>query len=302
MTLLYNGVDITPSVTVSGADLVDSAGGKFDSVELEFSDTAGRWSQWKPALGDTVRLICDGFDTGTCYIDGLGQRRGLFLISALSAPVEAKEPRSRSWERVRLSELIQDCASRYGFSVEIYGMTDPWYAWVDQHELPDFEFLARRCALEGAQLKVNNGKVIVWSEAMLEEMTVARKISAQDFCGSPNYTARGDLYRTVTVYFDGISGSFTAPVADGMDLTVSDVYVSNVAEAQRFAAGIARQRNGNAETIVGSVMLDMSIAGGTVVEVTGFGAGDGIYIVDEVEHRIGDRQSDLVLRKRLKGY
>ena len=66
MELIYNGVDISSSVTLQTANLIDSAGGRFDSIELEFEDSAGDWSRWKPALGDTVRLIQDGFDTGTC--------------------------------------------------------------------------------------------------------------------------------------------------------------------------------------------------------------------------------------------
>ena len=160
MELIYNGVDISSSITLQTANLIDSAGGRFDSIELEFEDSAGDWSRWKPALGDTVRLIQDGFDTGSCYVDGLGQRRGIFRITALSAPVEAKEPRSRSWERVRFSEIVQDCADRYGFAVLMYGMDDPLYEWVDQHELPDFEFLSQRCTLEGATLKISNGTVL----------------------------------------------------------------------------------------------------------------------------------------------
>lgn len=228
MELIYNGVDISSSITLQTANLIDSAGGRFDSIELEFEDSAGDWSRWKPALGDTVRLIQDGFDTGSCYVDGLGQRRGIFRITALSAPVEAKEPRSRSWERVRFSEIVQDCADRYGFAVLMYGMDDPLYEWVDQHELPDFEFLSQRCTLEGATLKISNGTVIVWKKSVLEEREPVKGVSALDFCGTPDYIRRGDLYRVVTVSFEGVSGSFTAPVGNGMDIVIPNIFVSSI--------------------------------------------------------------------------
>ena len=302
MELIYNGVDIGSSITLQTANLIDSAGGRFDSIELEFEDSAGDWSRWKPALGDTVRLIQDGFDTGTCYVDGLGQRRGIFRITALSASVEVKEPRSRSWERVRFSEIVQDCADRYGFAVLMYGMDDPLYDWVGQHELPDFEFLSQRCTLEGATLKINNGTVIVWKKSVLEEREPVKGVSALDFCGTPDYNRRGDLYRVVTVSFEGISGSFTAPVGDGMDIVIPNIFVSSIAEAQRFAAGIAREHNALGETIEGTVPLDLTIAGGSLVTITGLGTGDGVYVVDEVEHHLQERQSDLTLRKRLRGY
>lgn len=39
MELIYNGVDIGSSITLQTANLIDSAGGRFDSIELEFEDT-----------------------------------------------------------------------------------------------------------------------------------------------------------------------------------------------------------------------------------------------------------------------
>lgn len=75
-----------------------------------------------------------------------------------------------------------------------------------------------------------------------------------------------------------------------------------IAEAQRFAAGIAREHNALGETIEGTVPLNLAIAGGSLVTITGLGAGDGVYVVDEVEHHLQERQSDLTLRKRLRGY
>lgn len=302
MELIYNGVDISASVEVLSANLIDSAGGKFDSVELEFDDTAGNWSRWKPAIGDTVQVIQDGFNSGVCYVDELGMRRGVFRVAALSGPIEAKKPRSRSWERVRLSEMIQDCADRYGFKVALYGVDDPLYAWVDQNGTPDFEFLSQRCNLEGAHLKIHDNTILVWSESMLDAQEAKLSISAKDFCETPNYRHRGDLYRTVTVSCDGVSGSFTAPIDDGIDLSVTGIYVSNVAEAQRFAAGIARERNTQGETLEGTIPLNLSIAGGSLITITGFGTGDGKYVVDEVEHRLQDKLSNLILHKRLRGY
>ena len=184
----------------------------------------------------------------------------------------------------------------------MYGMDDPLYEWVDQHELPDFEFLSQRCTLEGATLKISNGTVIVWKKSVLEEREHVKGVSALDFCGTPDYIRRGDLYRVVTVSFEGISGSFTAPVGDGMDIVIPNIFVSSIAEAQRFAAGIAREHNALGETIEGTVPLDLTIAGGSLVTITGLGTGDGVYVVDEVEHHLQERQSDLTLRKRLRGY
>jgi phage protein D len=67
MKILYNGVDISPSVQPTVLKTIDHSGGQPDRLELVFSDTEGLWSQWDPAKNDTLQVIQSGFDTGLMY-------------------------------------------------------------------------------------------------------------------------------------------------------------------------------------------------------------------------------------------
>ena len=85
-------------------------------------------------------------------------------------------------------------------------------------------------------------------------------------------------------------------------LARSDLYVTNIGEAQRFAKGLTRQANRRAAMITGSILLDCSLAGGSTVRVSGLGTADGTYMVDEAEHILTAGITSLRLRRKLEGY
>ena len=77
--------------------------------------------------------------------------------------------------------------------------------------------------------------------------------------------------------------------------------MTSIGEAQRFAAGLLRQAIREEHTISGSVLLDLSLAGGSMVRVVGLGTGDGDYMIDQVEHDLGEGLSFLRLRRKVEG-
>lgn len=300
MRIYLAGADISPHVALRRAVLLDGAGGRLDSLELELGDTRGLWSQWQPALGDTLRLIADGLDSGECYIDQMGQRRGVYVLRALSAPVAVKESRSRSWERVTLLQLASDVAGRYGFGVRLYGAPNPTYDWVDQSDESDLGFLARRCRLESCTLKVSDNHLIIYSEPLLEEAAPARVIGPGDFAGEPEYR-RESAYGACVVSWGGHMGEFKAGES-GPTLYRSDIPLTSGGEAGRFAKGLLREANRESHLLTGSLPLDLRLAGGGMAEVAGMGSGDGVYMIEEAEHRLTDKITALRLRRRLEGY
>lgn len=303
MKLIFRGVDIAPKVGISQAAIIDSAGGQLDSVEVVFSDPDGLWSQWDPRLGDSIRLSQDGFDSGQCYVDQRGQRQGLYILRGLSAPNGVKAPRSRSWEKVTLLQMAADVAAEHGLTLAPYNIRDQTYDWVDQVGQGDLEFLAARCALEGAALKVSDKQLILYDEAALEAAAPVRAIRRGDFCGELEFLDdQSGLCSGCVVRYGGITGEFLVPGGTGPLLSRGDVYVTSIGEAQRFAKGLARQANRRAGMLAGTILLDCTLAGGSMVQVTGVGTADGLYMVDEAEHLLTEGLTSLRLRKRLEGY
>lgn len=303
MQLFYRGVDIAPQAGVSQASIIDSAGGQLDSVEVVFADAEGLWSSWNPQLGDSIRIVKDSFDSGECYVDQRSQRQGLYILRGLSAPEGVKVPRSRSWEKVTLLQLAADVAASHGLTLSPYGVQDQTYDWVDQNGQGDLEFLAARCALEGLVLKVHDRKLILYSELEMEAAAPVRTIRRGDFCGGLEYLDdRSGGCSGCVVSYNGISGEFAVPGGAGSQLSRSDIYVTSIGEAQRFAKGLARQANRRGAMLSGVILLDCTLAGGSMVQVSGVGTADGLYMVDEAEHLITEGQTSLRLRRRLEGY
>lgn len=302
MQLFFRGVDIAPRVGISQASVIDSAGGQLDSVEAVFADTEGLWSSWNPQLGDSIRIVRNGFDSGECYVDQRSQRQGLYILRGLSAPEGVKAPKSRSWEKVTLLQLAADVAAAHGLTLAPYGVQDQTYDWVDQSNQGDLAFLAGRCALEGLALKVHDKKLILYNEAELEAAAPVRTIHRGDFCGGLEYLddRSGGCSGCVVSYGD-ISGEFAVPGGAGPKLS-REVYVTSIGEAQRFAKGLARQANRRGAMLSGTILLDCTLAGGSMVRVTGVGTADGLYMVDEAEHLLTEGQTSLRLRRRLEGY
>ena len=301
MHLYFEGADITASVGISSASIIDGAGGQLDSVEVAFADTQGDWSRWQPQPDQIIRLTEEGFDSGDCFVDQIEQARGLYILRGLSAPSGAKEPRSRSWERPTLMQLAGDAAAGLGFALAPYGIDNPTYDWVDQDGEPDLSFLAGRCALEGIAVKVNSRKLILYGEAAFEARAPVRRIRPEDLFGAPLYrSARQGTYAGCAVSYHGISGSWIIPGRTGETL-LRRVYVTSAGEAQRFARGLLRRANRMQDVMQAVIRLDPALAGGSMVSVSGFGTADGLYMVDEAEHRLTDRLTSLRLRRRLEG-
>lgn len=303
MQLFFRGTDIAPRVGIIQASIIDSAGGQLDSVEAVFADPEGLWSSWNPQLGDSIRLVKDGFDSGECFVDQRGQRQGLYILRGLSAPEGVKAQRSRSWEKVTLLQLAGDVASAHGLTLSPYGIQDQTYDWVDQTGQGDLEFLAARCALEGVVVKVNNKKLILYKEATFEAAAPARTICRGDFCGELEFLDdQSGLCSGCIVSYGSISGEFMVPNGSGPVVTRGDLYVTSIGEAQRFAKGLARQASRRARMMAGTILLDLTLAGGRMVQVAGVGTADGLYMVDEAEHLLTEGLTSLRLRKRLEGY
>lgn len=85
-------------------------------------------------------------------------------------------------------------------------------------------------------------------------------------------------------------------------MNVNDVFLSSMDEAARFAKGLLRKANRKREMLSGSVELDLSLAAGSLIDVSGVGTADGRYMADQVEHNFTSGKSALQLRKILRGY
>lgn len=304
MNLIYEGTDITKDVEIHRAELIDTSGGKSDSIEVCFSDVSGHWSKWKPQKNDKIIISENGLSSGVMYIDEIEQQRGMFIIRALSLPQACKTQNTRSWESIRFLELAADIALKHGFKIESYGIENYLYTRVDQFEQADFEFLLYRCILEGYMLKISDSKVTIYNESYLENQSTNKFISIEEFDGRYKFKTKStDIFNSCEVTYDAIKGVYNPNKPPyGPILKYHDIYVHSNEEANRFAKNLLRNKNKFENTGSFNIKLDTGIASGINIKLSGIGLSDGKYFCHETKHNFINNKTSLNVRIVLEGY
>lgn len=308
MKMIYQGVDITKNVEVLKCNIDDNAGGSADSIELNFADNQKLWSKWRPAKGESLEVIEEKFNTGTMYVDHLEQRRGIFIMKALSIPQNAKTPRTQSWENVRFIEFASEIANRYGFKLETYNIENYHYESVHQIDQTDFEFLSFRCLLEGYVLKVNEQKLIIYDEEYFEHQIPVKTIYGGDFDGDFNFKSISTgLFSECSLKYTHktglvINSTFRPPITLSGPVLKKSILVSSQAEANRFTKNFLREANKGEYIGRFSINFGNDIAAGSVIRIVGVGIADGNYFVYKATHSIVNKKTTLLVRRPLEGY
>ncbi len=307
MNIIYEGVDITNSIEIRKADIIDNAGGCADSIDLSFADTEGLWSKWKPLKGHKINVLESGFSSGIMFTDCINQARGSIRIKGLSLPPKAKTGKTKAWESIRFLQMAGEIAGTHGFALETFGVTDHLYERLDQLNETDFDFLQRRCILEGYSLKICNGKVVIYSEQDFETKAAVKTLSMDQFDGDYEFkAASAGLYAACVINCSTLAGVITKEyipaLAPSGPILKPRIYVTSLAEAERYCKGLLRAANKNENTGRMQIELDPDLAAGSCVEIDGVGLADGKYFIEQAVHRLKEKKTIMKLRKPLEGY
>lgn len=302
MNLIYNGVDITESVSLKSGKLVDSGGGQADMAALSFSDTGHLWGGWNPSTNDTLEVKTGKFSTGKLFVHAVDYPDGVCTMRAVSAPRNAYRPRDKIWRSVSLMEVAGDVANWCGLTLKTYGVTDCKYMSLTQQNTADLAFLTWLCLREGIAVKACDGKLVLFDERTFEQKTpqiIIRRGDAEDAAAFRTGTALA-RYTVQGATFGVGAFSGTAEDANGTGTkTVSDT-VWTQGEAQRFARGYLRAANKHFKTAELPMRSITEVAGGSTVMLSDFGSGnDGNWYVETAIHDLKHNKSTLHLRRAL---
>ena len=282
MQILYNGVDITPSVQVERLLCLDDWGATPDSIDLTAAD-GGQWSRWNPQKGDTLEIRDKGWQSGPQAIDAISQRAGKIRLQALSLPKGGRTPRSQAWENLSLPAVGGEIAARYGMGVQVFG-TAPVCQRLDQAGEGDFAFLARFARREGFAIKILDRRVILYDWRQRMQSAPALTLSPGNLLGDPAFDDRSDgLYGGCTLTWGEISATVQVDAAADQ-LAVGDVPVSDYAQALRYAQNILDDARRGAYAGRLETPLALGAAAGNIAQLSGFGLADGRWFVDRAVH------------------
>lgn len=305
MKIIYEGVDIYPSVSVNQC-IYDSYGEQQgDVLKIVFNDTNDIWDSWNPSKKDKISVELGACNTGEMNITSIKPENGLMCLRASSIPGTYNNKSNKSWQYVKFTQLCQEIASRHGLTCEFYGVNDQTYEYLNQQNKEDFLFLEERCVLEGCAFLVYNGKLIIYSEKSIETSAPVETLHIGNKVKFDYEDRSKDVYGVCNAK----NGSVTGTYSSGENSTVLDKIltgkISSQAEADRFAMNLLRFENKNMTS--GTCYSDKFLPGyaaGTLVNIesAGVSSWNGSVFMTHVRHDFVKATTKLWFRKILKGY
>lgn len=325
----YNGNDISTDLApyLKSFDFNDVMDGEADDISITLEDMAELWeSDWLPEKGDMLKasiILSDWLEEGDKELD-MG-RYEIDEIELSGPPHEVKIKavsvpdnntlrgieKNRSWEKVKLSKICGDIAVEAGMELFYDVEKDPDLDRAEQTEESDLEFLLRLCKENGYALKISDNKIIVFDIVTYEAKDPVATINREgSFLIDYSITSKTrEIYKACHVKYTNAKGGKTieytfTPDADkkGKTLEVNE-QVENIAEAERLAKKKLREKNSEEITISLSMLGSIELSAGSTVNLKGFHAFDGKYIITRGSHSIGGGYKlRLDLRRCLSGY
>lgn len=300
----YNGVEIYDQISVGRCWHDMHAWGALDELVISFGDTSNLWDAWNPKDDDTIEVSDGAARTGIMYVRDVQPRSSAMDIRAYPVPHTMREDKCRSWESVRLFQLIAQVAQDAGMQYETYGLDNSLYAYVEQRNESDLAFLARRLTYEGASLIPFDGKLIAYSGSWAESQAIAKSLQispGNDYEMSDN-TAKA--YGSCLVTDGNFESTFE--VADGRQLKcVINDRITDVAEAARFARGLLREANREAAKITlrtDTLLRDWAAGSMLNIQAEAASSWDGKAFVSALRHDYYDSRSKIWLTRPLGTY
>lgn len=338
----YNNKDISADISkyLKSISYTDNLSGEADDLQITLEDKAGLWqSTWMPEKGALLDVMLQQKYWQTLSALPQSLRLGLFEIDEITSsgyPSEVQikavsvpdnntlrgTERSRSWEKAKLQVIANDIASAAGMSLFWDTEENPVLDRAEQTEQSDLSFLYAICKDKGLALKISDKKIIVFDEAKYEAEkakitivkpgTVYKKESGMKYLfvgtGYSLRTKIRDIYAACRVSYQqgssksNIEATYTVAGKKGKTLQVNE-QVESVAEALNLAKKRLREKNKDEVTGSLNMLGNFVLLSGVTVNLLGFGAFDGRYLITRASHDIGGGYTtNIDVRRCLNGY
>lgn len=288
---------------------VDAASGESDTVSFTLSNIGLTFAKkWLPKKGDTVyaTIIADNWDkTGketrmSCGRFCCDDRNFSFpqnltaTIGGVSVPENhsfRSTPRTKTWENISLKEVARQICARYGLKLAFYGEYIPLKKQ-EQSDADDCSFLNGLCKNYGYNMKVYDGKVILYDIYRFEKKKAVATIAYRE-------VTDGDYSSTLIGTYTGAKIKYTVHISkdktEDRELVIGNwarmLVVGEKADsyddALRIAKAKLREENRKAETLKITIpAAGRKLWAATNIRLTGAGIMSGKWFVDKATHSI----------------
>lgn len=349
-----NGVNIYDQIApfLKSVKYSDSLEGESDTAEITLEDSQHRLlHNYAPVRGTAIRveLVKTSWNS-RAWTENLPEEilpLGVFEVDEIndsyppsqcviklnSIPNSAKIRginQDKSWEQVNLSKIANDIASDAGLELFYDTSDDPQVERIEQAQESNLQFLSKLCRDNGLNLKVADGKIIIFDAQKYEAKAPVFQLNfgetvIKHFSGSA--TING-LYSDASIFYQsngimdalfgmlgtldvinassGLNLSSLGDLVNGAGSGVLKINrkVSSEREAERLAKKALREKNKNEIKVEFDLMGSFSFCAGNVFVLKDFGFYDGNYIVDRSDHELSAAgySTKISAHKCLTGY
>ena len=302
MQIIYQGKDITQYVIVRQCVARDTAGGRCDSLEVEFENAAG-WYAWGPEEDDTILVAHDGYDTGTLYVNTVLPEDGRFRILAAALPCKARQKTYRSYIGKTIGEIMQSAAMASGMDYALYGIdAQTVIPYIQQENENAAAFLRRLLMLEGATLKCVNGKYVGIGILFAQDREPSQRIELAAKRSGFDYRRNGAKLRSLTVrtpYAGATATDTDVPGSHISTVTGEHPALSNI-QAGRWAKGLLLDVNRQCESLNVESEYNIGFAAMTRIDIAGNTDATGEWVIETAEHDFINKTSTALMRRCIR--
>lgn len=279
----YSGVNFSTSMNqVSSFEYVDAASGEGDTISLSVSDKERKWiGAWYPQKGDRLTadimvndweregdratLYCGSFVLDSISFSGFPI---VGSIGGISIPADTdfkSTKRTRIWQSITVEQVGREIAWNAGFDLN-YEAAEIWVSTLEQSSQGDCEFLFALCKSYGLAMKIFNGRIVIYDEAVYEARDAVVTIDASDMISLDDYNS-------------SLDGTYT-----GGTITYTD---PNTEEEITVNVGTVRSSNSSAANVTAKSKTDMYVRSTSSTSGKAYGvipSGTTVAVIEELEN------------------
>lgn len=332
--VIYENKNITTELqdTIISARYSDSIN-ELDSVDLKMVDRENRWmNSWKPLKGDSVSINLNLYNwekeeksiknkVGNYFLDDITFSGPPDTVDLKAVSVDLKSSildtkNNKVWKNISFKKICEEIAKKSKLQLSYNVEIKREYERVEQREESDFNFVKNLADELEINVKLYNGKLVLWEESLMEKqksICVIKKGEVQNYRFNMKDT---DNYKECEVRYHDykknkvISGTFLLKKQKDYkyDNERKLLIIQNksprgktIAEKQKnlkkLAAKELKKRNNSALTANISMMgKEVMLYSGSVVDLQGFGYVSGRYLIKSIETDLKLYTCNLVLR------
>jgi phage protein D len=282
----------------------DRLGAASSDLEIILEDSQKLWQgPWYPQEGDIINLTigyrgepqlpCGSFQVDELLLTGPPDTFHIRCLATYITPA-MRTKRSCGYEGQTLTQIATTIAGKY--SLNMVGEADdlnPVFERITQNQETDLGFLRRIATEHDYDFTIRGSNMVFYARSALEASPPVSSIARGDVMRFTFRDRSYRIYETAQIaYQQPFAKALISQTADSSEsVPTSDsakrvIRCENGQQAELKASSMLHANNMVKRTVELTCSGSAGFAAGNVVTITGFGVGDGNYLIEQARHRL----------------